>query len=376
MTIVDPRFGPTLARFIRERGTTGRALAAAANIAPSYVSEMVNGRKMPTLGVAESLDTALAAAGELVTLAVTPEGDDHDRIAAATINPARVDDATIVTFDRMLAMQRSLDDQLGSKAMLGPTAAHMSTIVGMVRTTVGPQRPQLMGTASNWAQFQGWLYTSTGQWEQARAAFHQAMEWAAEAGDPHVHATALSYLGHVAWLTGEPANTVSKAVAALRNDRVYPGQRAYDAYQAARAYATLGHVGDADRHLGLADRLAHESDTFVGEVPPCQYYRAPWYWLLERGLVKLAMAQRRAALNREAADDLRAGLGGMPAEMSGADWAAEYMVHAATAFARSGERGEAVLVLDRADVVAQQTHSRRVGKLVARERHRLQACVR
>ncbi len=370
MTVVDPRFGATLARLMRERSTSGRALAAAANIAPSYVSELVNGRKMPAIGVVEAIDKALDANGELVdllTLGVVD--DDHDRINAVTVNPARVDAATIATFDRVLAMQRTLDDQLGSQAMLCPTAAQMTTITGMVRTVVGAQRPALMKTASNWSQFQGWLFTSTGQWEQARAAFGRAMEWAAEAGDHHVHATSLSYLGHVAWLTGEPANTVGKAVTALRDRDVYPGQRAYDAFQAARGYAAVEQPADADRMLGVAYELVHASTVFVGEIPPCQYYRAPWYWLLEGGMTKLYLARHRYALNADGVTDLLAGLEQMPAEMAAADWAAEYMTHAAGGLMRLGDLDQADAMLRRAGVVVEQTASKRVGQLVrSRER--------
>ncbi len=370
MSTVDPRLGPLIGRLMTERRMPGKAVAKAANIAPSYLSEIVNGHKMPTLRVAEALDRALAADGQIVDMiAIGVGGEDHERLNAAVVHPERVDDQTIATFDRLLVMQRTLDDQLGSPAMLGAAAAQMSTVTGMVRTVVGPRRPALMRMAADWSLFQGWLFTSTAQWEQARAAFGRSMEWAAEARDHNIRATALSYLGHVAWLCLEPANTVGRAEAALADTDVYPGQRAYDAYQAARGYAAVGHVKDADRMFGVADRLAAEADTYTGQVPACQYYRAPWFWQLERGLAKLYLAQGKASVNLAAVDHLRAGLGGMPDEMRGADWAAEYMVHAATGLMRVGELDEASAELGRAGLVAEQTRSKRIAAFVkGRER--------
>lgn len=374
MTIVDPRFSAAMARLMRERGTTGRILAKAAAVSPSYVSEVLNGRKMPALRTANALDKALDAGGELVDLIALGVGDDdHDRMAAVVINPQRVDAATIATFDQLLVMNRTLDDQLGSQAMLGPAAAQMSTIIGMVRTVVGPQRKQLMRMAGDHAQFSGWVHTSTGQWEQAKMWFGRSMEWAAEARDHDVHATALSYLGHVAWLMLEPANTVSKAMAALDDERVYPGQRAYDAFQAARGYAACGHPGDAERMLGVADGLAEESNQYRGPVPPCQYYRAPWFWDLERGLARLylAHAKAKASVYGAAVADLRAGLDRMPDAMRGADWAAEYMVHMASGLMRIGELDEASAVLGRAGLIAEQTHSKRIAQFVKGRERRL-----
>lgn len=374
MTTIDPRFATTLIRLMREAGTTQRTLSARAKVSTSYLSEVVNGIKMPTLKVADALDKALSGDGQLVELiAFGVAGDDHDRMASAVVNPAKVGAEAIAAFDRALSAQRTLDDLLGSQLMLGSAGAQMNTIVGMVRTVVGPQRSALMRSAAGWAQFVGWLNTSTGRWDDARMWFARCVEWATEADDPDMVATAQSYQAHVAWLNLVPACTLGLSLAALRNPAVYPGQRAYDAYQATRAYAATGHLAEAERMLGNADALADEANGWSGELPAHQYYRAPWFWALERGLARLYMARQSERCGETAVADLRAGLAGIPDDMRGADWAAEYMTHLATGLMRLRELDEASVLLERAGIIAEQTHSKRVALFVkGRERRLLQ----
>lgn len=371
-SIVDRRFHADLVNRIMAAGISQNALADQAHVSHSYLSEIINGHKTPSLRVVNALDRALGCGGKLAALVAVGVTDaDQDHLAAAIDAPRRIGQSTVEAFARTLAAQRELDDTLGSAAMLAPVTAQLQTIARMVNAVTGPHRSALMGQAAQWAQFAGWLHTSTGQWDHARQWFGRALEWSSEAGDPDLIATVLSYQGHVAWLNLQYAPVVGLSHAALRDPTVYPGQRAYDAYQAARGHAAAGEPDDAVRMLHLGDELAEQSASYAGPVPAWQYYRASWFFRLERGYTALHLSRSTPGWATAAVDDLRAGLAGVPVEMRGADWAAEYTAHLAGALIGVGELDEASVELGRARVVAEATGSRRVGALVDWRERRL-----
>ena len=364
--VVDPRFRAVLANLIMSAGIRQAELARRACLSPSHLSQILNGDRNPSDQMARALDAALGADGQLadlVLLAANPE--DLDRLAAATANPRRIGFATIESLARVLAAQRNLDDVMGSAAVVGSTVAQLHTLTVMVNEAAGPDRPAVLYEAGQWAQFAAWLHISVGKQTEARAWLARALQWSMECGDADLIATVLSYQAHSEWLSLRWGPTVGLAQAALRDPAVYPGQRAYDAYQAARGSAALGDLVEARRMLDRADGYAADTESWDGQPPPWQYYRAPWFWALERGLVSLYMARREPAYASAAVADLQAGIDGLPDEMSGADWVAEYLVHLASAHRRTGERDAARSTLGRAKFIADATHSGRVLRLVA-----------
>lgn len=365
-TVVDPRFKAHLVTLMMQADLTARALATKASVSRSYLSEIINGQKMPSEQVARALDDALDAGGQLVALvSVAALSYDLDPLAYAAANPHRGDPATIDAFARVLSAQRHLEDSVGAAAILAPTLPQMDTVTAMVRSTAGPYRPKLMYVASQWGQFVGWLNTSLGRWAEAQAWNRTALEWASELGDPDLTATVLSYQAHVSWLTLCPGPTIGLSEAALRDPTVYPGQRAYDRFQSAKAYAYTGDVAAAERSMALGDDLAAAVDSWAGQVPPWQYYRAPWLWNLERGLVHLYLDRWRDGHAPAAVGYLRAGLDAMPEHMSRSDWAAEYMVYLTAAYIQAGATQSAREVLADARRAAEATSSRRVLAMVA-----------
>lgn len=370
-TTVDPRFRAVLVTLIVEAGISQNRVADDAHVSHSYLSQIINGTRSPSRQVAEALDHVLDAGGRLASLiAYGGAPIDHDHLAAAVANPRHASLGTVDSLARMLAEQRHLEDMIGSASLIDAAAALLGPVTAMTREVVGPNRPGVMSVAAQWAQFAGWLHASCGRWDGARTWLGRALEWSMEVADPDLTATILSYQGHVAWLNLQVAPALGLAEAALRDERVYPGQRAYDSYAVARAHAALGDLNHAERAVADADQVAADCDTWTGPVPAWQYYRAPWVWRVERGLVWLHMARhdRRRAVSAVA--DLRAGIDGIPAEMAGADWAAEYLTHLASAQIYTDDLDEARATLDRARFVADATGSTRVLRLVAdRERH-------
>jgi transcriptional regulator with XRE-family HTH domain len=368
--VVDPRFRDRLVTLMTRVGTSAKALGIRANVSRSYLSEIINGIKMPSEEIAQALDDALSAGGQLVNLvSIAALADDRERLAAAAANPHRVGAAAVDALSRVLSAQRHLEDSVGAAAIIGPVVPQLDTVTAIARDARSVTRPKALYAAGQWAQYAGWLHTSMGNWDEARLWNGRALEWAIEVNDPNLIATILSYQAHVAWLNGHVSTTIGLAQAALRDPTVYPGQRAYDAFQAARAYAYSGDTLEAERLLDAANNIASQVDGWGGDVPIWQYYREPWLWELERGLVWLYVDRWRPGSAPTAAAHLRAGLDGMPEQMRASDWAAEYMVQLAATYIRADAPHFAREVLADARRVAEATGSRRVlYQVINRER--------
>jgi transcriptional regulator with XRE-family HTH domain len=73
---VDPRFAPRMRELLAERGISYRALAARTFYAKSYLNDLAHGRKLPTAEIAERVDEALDAGGELAAMVSSGGTDD------------------------------------------------------------------------------------------------------------------------------------------------------------------------------------------------------------------------------------------------------------------------------------------------------------
>lgn len=371
-TVVHPRFRGLLGTLIKASGMPQAEIARRAFISAPYISQILSNDRTPSLEVARSLDEVLNARGQLAALvALIGRDDDLDQLALAANHPRSISATAITALSRVLHDQRYLDDTMGSAALIDPVRTQLDQVTTMVVEATGPTRPDVLYVSSQWAEFLGWLYLSTGQYADAETWLARALQWATMHGDRDLIATVLSYQGHAAWLGVKWRTSIDLAKAALRDEQVYPGQRAYDAYAAARAHATLGEIDDAELMLELGNRLAEDAEGWDGPIPPWQYYRAGWFWQLERGLVALRIARWQPWSAETAAAQLRDGLNGMPEEFRSSDWAAEYMTHLASAYLRADELEAAKPVLDRAGEIAEATRSLRVAELVKGQRRRV-----
>lgn len=373
MRTANPQFRALLVALLDESGMSQSQAAAKAHIARSYLSQVISGTRSPSPSVAQALDDALAGHGQLTAL--VPSNEHDDPLAAVTA-PHHISTAAVDGLAHVLAGQRTLDDALGSAQLIDAATTQMAAIATMVREVTGPTRPALMSVAAQWAQFLGWLNISTGRWDTARTWLATSQEWAMETSYNDLTATVVSYQAHLAWLTGQVAPAIGLAEAAARCPNVYPGQRAYDLYAAGRGHAQLGDLDTASRLLAQGDEAAAEANTWTTDLPPWQYYRAPWQWAAERGLVLLYMARSARHHAGAAVVELQAGVDGIPEEMAEADWAAEYMTHLATAYLCADAPDMTRAVLDRAAGIARRTGSTRVMQLVEAREQRLRVSKR
>jgi transcriptional regulator with XRE-family HTH domain len=350
-------FGDEVRRLLSERGISLRQAARLAHYDPSYLSKVLSGTKPGSPELAAALDEILGADGVLTALA--SGGQDHDDARAlgwAAANPRHIDQAAVDALAGLLASQRRAEDCLGSKAMLRPSAAQMTTIENLVREARGPVRPRLVHVAGQWAQFLGWLYTSTGDHGNGGAWLRQALGWAVEAGDVNLIAEVLSFQGHAAYVASQPGPVVGLSQAARRDAGAYPGQLAISSAQEAKGRAMTGDVRDVDRLLDEADELAGRARERPADAPPWLYYHTDGFFDLQRGEAYAWLAADQHYRARGAAA-LTLGYAALPASARESEWGAEYLVRLAAIHARGGDLEQACAVALTAAVIGRRLSS-------------------
>ena len=264
---------------------------------------------------------------------VTP--DDEERIALAVRRPMRIDARVVDSLARILAAQRRTEDAIGSASLLGPVTAQLATIEDLVVDARGPARSKVVDVAAQWAEFAGWLHTSTGLWREARLWFDRAGEWAIEVCNTSLAAESLSFKGHLAFLRSQIGPMLGLTKAAQRDGSVWIGQRAYDAYQEARGLALLGSSDEAVTKVNEGTELAARALEKSDETPPWKYYFTPSFYALERGLAHRYLGRHEASHNDEAIVSLSAALTDL-GEARSSEWVGEYLYHLAVAYLQAG----------------------------------------
>lgn len=315
-------FGENMKALMAERGVSLRKLARTLNYDPGHLSKISNDKDRPSQHMAERLDQALDANGELAAL--RPSGfarqlnaDDRERLARAIRKPSRVDVQVVESVAAVLAALRRLDDTLGPNAVLPGTLAQIKTMTALLREVRGPHRDAFAYVAAEFVQFAGWLYAEKRSDGPAVRLLTEAESMADEIGNGTLAAQAANFKGYVARQQGRPRGVVRHFLAAFHTPGAHPAQRLGDAVQAAQGYAQLGEKGEAHRLLNDAEALMEPA---ANELPPdTAYWLTPTFHRLNIGLAHLALGA-----HSDAADQLTAGFDGLPDDQRGADWALEY----------------------------------------------------
>jgi tetratricopeptide (TPR) repeat protein len=311
---------------------------------------------------------AWAGGNGRLTPGLTP--DDEERLALAVRRPSRVDGRVIASLTLILAEQRAAEDVIGSARLLPPVRTQVAELERLAAGTRSRFRDRLLAVGAQWAQFAGWLAISTELFPEARSWLDRAAEWSAEIGDANLYANALSFKGHLAFQLGDLAAVIGLSQAAVRDQRVWVGQRAYDAHQEARAHAVAGDVADAVAKLGEAADLSAAVEDDEGGAPPWQYYYTPPFYALERGLVHRYLGRHDPAHNERAIASFTVGLDGL-GESRGSEWAAESACQLAVAYLQAGAPDRACVVAGEAAAVAHATGSTRLRSILGRLHGRL-----
>jgi hypothetical protein len=275
-----------------------------------------------------------------------------------------LDGPTIGALASVLAHQRRLEDVVGSAALVGPVLAQLRMIDRLVGSASQDEHwRSLLDTAAGWAHFAGWLCTTTGDHAQGRAWYLRALEWATEAGNPHMIASVLSMRGHLAWVRGEFRSMVELSRAAAWQPTT-PGVRSMSVQQEARGLALLDDARGTDNGLDRAEELAITSVDRPEAEPDWMYFYDPVFFTLQRGLAQhyLGRHDRATAL-------LVDGLDRLPAAIRRSDWIGWYVLQLASAHLAVGEDDVARERLTEVREIVDTTGAGRLaGELVEVER--------
>ncbi|OLF11192.1 hypothetical protein BLA60_14550 [Actinophytocola xinjiangensis] len=313
-------FGAALRRLRKAAGLSQPQLAKLVPISQSSLSRYETGRQAADQATIDRLEELLDGNGALSALAHRPaQPDDPERLQHVVTHPRSVDPEALASLARLLAESRRLEDRFGPWLMVGPAVGYVRLLERLTSEARGPLRSEVVDLAAQWAQFTGWLHAATDQGSRAAHWFDRTLEWSAESNNPTLTANALSYKGHLAWMTGRTGPMIGLSHAARRNPDTHVSQRAFDAMQEARGHAMAGDLAAADRTLGLATDLAAQVPD-AGNPPAWSYFYAPAFWTLQQGLVHRYFPTR----HESAAELLRSGIAALPHDQQSAEWLGDY----------------------------------------------------
>jgi transcriptional regulator with XRE-family HTH domain len=256
-----------------------------------------------------------APPGVAETLAGGLTPDHEQRIMAATERPARVDRSVIDALATVLAGQRRLEDAIGPAALVIPVGTQMRQVAAMLRHTTGPHRQPLGRIVAEWTCYAGWLHAAVRQDDKALELFGRAEDLADEFEDGTTAQIATSFRGYVARHQGRHRAVIRASCAALAAPGGHETQRIFDVLQAAQGHAALD---DRERARRLLDDAAARA-TDAPEPPPAVYWYTSPFFQLYSGKVLGDLGEFG-----DAADLLRTGIDGIPADQRDAEWMREY----------------------------------------------------
>jgi transcriptional regulator with XRE-family HTH domain len=373
---VDPRFGTRLRELRRQRGLSLRDLASLAHYGKSYVSELEIGQKRPTVEAAASLDRALDANGELARMVSDAAdglwtSDDEERLRYVVRDPRRVDTATIASLQVILAHQRRLEDNIGSAALVAPVTAELAMLERLVDEAADNDlRRDLLDTAAQWAQFAAWLSVTTGDNAGGRTRYLRAMEWATEAGNPHMVATALSMRGHLAWMQGRHRSMIELSKAAGWQPASL-SVRAMAIQQEGRGLALVGDARGCDDRMSRAEDMAREAAEHPDDQPPWLYFYDPNFLRMQRGVAQLYLGSQEPSRYEQAVPLLSDALDELPSEIRHSGWVGWYLARLAPGHAALGDREAAIAVLEEARHISEDTGTEWLRSYVERRARKL-----
>jgi transcriptional regulator with XRE-family HTH domain len=363
-SVVDPSFPSRLRALRTERGLSLRELAKLVPCSHVRIHQLEQGAGVPSAQMAERLDSVLDASGELAR----PPGayEAAGRLEYVRQRPRSIDLAAVDTLGELLAGHRRLEDAIGSAPLVAPVRAQLDAVQDLVRDAPdNVLRIRLVDVAAQWAQFAAWLCATTGDHALGGRLYLRAMEWASEAGNPHMVATVLSMRGHLAWVSGQTRSMVELSRAAQWQP-ASRGVRALAGQQEARGLAILGDAAAVDAKLDEAEQLAHEAAEHREDEPPWLYFYDPDFFAAQR-----ALAHQYLGRHEQAVELLTTALDRLPAQIRGSDWIGWYVLRLAESYAAAGEQSQAATLLEEARQIADRAAAERLSGEIRQLAHQL-----
>lgn len=314
----DPRFGVELRRLREARAMSLRELSAVAHLSKSLLSLYENGSRLPSPANAAHLDKVLDAGGRLASLTpdpilgneATPNGtptqlEQAERVAHVERVPRALDGRAVESLGGVLAAHRRLDDTVPVEVLWPIASVHHQMLVRVAGEARGPHVPALHLLVAESLQFVGWLSAQRGQYEMADRMYTQSADRAEELGAGGLASQSRRFRGSLAWEQGRLVQMVTHYEHAAQTPGAGILHRSDAGLRHAHALALIGDHAGALRALQTASDLTTATD---GAAPdPFAYWLTSSWLRFPLGLAHLGLGRAQ-----DAADNLRAGLAGLP----------------------------------------------------------------
>jgi transcriptional regulator with XRE-family HTH domain len=339
-------FAGTMRALMTERGMSGQALARQVPCDPSLISRVSNGQQRPSRRLAELIDSALEAGGQLAALLPAREpwqvparlsADDAWRLELVAGSPSRVDSVALASLADVLAAQRLLEDRIGSVPLLLSADAHHEVVLRVAAAAPARLRVRALDLAAQYGYFRGWLHESAGHLRHAGRLYDAALGQAAETGSVSLVSELISMKGHAAWQAGVMHDVIRLSQAARRDAGAFPGQHAIAALQEARAHAALGDARTATALADMAAEACARAAARADERPPWLYYHSPALFACESGRVWLHLSAHDKRHAGKALGYLSSGVAALDADARQSEWGGSYVLHLASAHVLLGD---------------------------------------
>ena len=254
--------------------------------------------------------------------------EQAERVAHAERAPRALDDGAVTSLAGVLAAHRRLDDTVPTEVLWPIANAHHQMLVRVAQEALGPHVPTLHLVVTESLQFVGWLSAQLGRHEAADRMYTQSADQAEELGAGGLASQSRRFRGSLAWEQGRPEQMVRH----YRHAAQTPGAGILHQVDAelrhAHGLALLGDRAGAARALHAADDLTTAADSAAPD--PFAYWLTSSWLRFPLGLAHLELGRAQ-----DAADNLRAGLEGLPDEQRKTPWTAQYRSALETARARA-----------------------------------------
>ena len=255
-------------------------------------------------------------------------------------------------FTRAFPELSTADWLLGPHEVLGTVGGHLDLIQQLLPNLVGARRVRLLEVSARYAEFASWLNQDSGNTQAATHWADRAMEWAQEAGNPHMVSYVLVRKSDQAAASRDAPRTIGLAQTALQHGRRLTSRgRAVALQQLAVGYALAGNEVACQRALDTAAQLAERSQQEGDEGPG--RYCTPTYVEIQRAASWIELGRPERAI--DLFEDSLATLPSVHRRDRGV-----YLARLASAYALSGSPETSARKGWEALTVAQATGSRRI----------------
>ena len=220
---------------------------------------------------------------------IVPDPDERQRLDGVISGSHRPDAAALDWIADCLARHRTAEDDLGAEPIAPVARAQLDAVTDIANRSHGDLRIRAVDMAAQYAQFLGWMAVTTADHAEASAWYARSREWADQAGNPELAATALSMQAHHAWGQGD-ARLCQRLVAVADDyDGLSPGLSGMLRQTSARGFALAGDAEMARAELDRASELLQLASDPAKVDPDWLYFYNEDWLLRQRGTIELQL---------------------------------------------------------------------------------------